>query len=224
MIVTFEDTLKYLLIFYQSLFKDRGWVLDHLFCVLGNGYEWVDGCLIDPMLEGGPQAKLANAAAELAKDDAEHKAFLRSINYPKASALRERLTWVTDQIAKVTDPEERALLDDFYESAMHCIKAWEPELVPEPEDLTRRMHTNTCTDVYPLSDYPLGVLHEVPDDIRQDWLDALFEALAMVLNLPDTPPRKHDDHRRKARDESQRVARQIQSRLEARFPDHKARV
>lgn len=42
-----EDTLQYMADFYPKIFPTRKHCLDHLFCVIGNGYEWVNGELVD---------------------------------------------------------------------------------------------------------------------------------------------------------------------------------
>ena len=42
-----EDTLQYMADFYSEIFPTRKHALDHLFCVIGNGYEWVNGELVD---------------------------------------------------------------------------------------------------------------------------------------------------------------------------------
>lgn len=42
-----EDTLQYMADFYPDLFPTRKHCLDHLFCVIGNGFEWVNGELVD---------------------------------------------------------------------------------------------------------------------------------------------------------------------------------
>lgn len=42
-----EDTLQFMVDFYPDIFPTRKHCLDHLFCVIGNGYEWVDGELVD---------------------------------------------------------------------------------------------------------------------------------------------------------------------------------
>lgn len=41
-----EDTLQKLLDFYPEIFPTRKHALDHLFCTIGNGFEWKDGELI----------------------------------------------------------------------------------------------------------------------------------------------------------------------------------
>lgn len=42
-----EDTLQYMTDFLPEIFPTRKHCLNHLFCVLGNGYKWVNGELID---------------------------------------------------------------------------------------------------------------------------------------------------------------------------------
>ena len=42
-----EDTLQYMADFYPEIFPTRKHCLDHLFCVIGNGYEWINGELVD---------------------------------------------------------------------------------------------------------------------------------------------------------------------------------
>lgn len=42
-----EDQLQYMSDFYPELFPTRKHALNQLFCVLGNGMEWVNGELVD---------------------------------------------------------------------------------------------------------------------------------------------------------------------------------
>lgn len=42
-----EDELQFMMDFYPDLFPTRKHCLDHLFCVIGNGYQWTDGELVD---------------------------------------------------------------------------------------------------------------------------------------------------------------------------------
>ena len=44
--MTFNDQLKYDLVVYTSLFRNRANVLDQLFCTNGNGMEWYNGQLV----------------------------------------------------------------------------------------------------------------------------------------------------------------------------------
>ena len=42
-----ENTLQIMMDFYGEIFYTRQKCLDHLFCTVGNGYEWKNGELID---------------------------------------------------------------------------------------------------------------------------------------------------------------------------------
>lgn len=42
-----EDTLQYMADFYPQIFPTRRHALNLLFCVIGNGYDWVNGELVD---------------------------------------------------------------------------------------------------------------------------------------------------------------------------------
>lgn len=42
-----EDTLQYMADFYPEIFPTRKHCLNQLFCVIGNGYKWVNGELVD---------------------------------------------------------------------------------------------------------------------------------------------------------------------------------
>lgn len=41
-----ENTLQYMMDFYGDIFWNRQKCLDHLFCVIGNGFEWQNGELV----------------------------------------------------------------------------------------------------------------------------------------------------------------------------------
>lgn len=42
-----EDTLQFMMDFQSDLFYSRQKCLDHLFCTIGNGYDWVNGELVE---------------------------------------------------------------------------------------------------------------------------------------------------------------------------------
>lgn len=44
--MTAENTLQWMMDFYSEIFPTRQRCLDHLFCTIGNGYEWVNGELV----------------------------------------------------------------------------------------------------------------------------------------------------------------------------------
>ena len=44
--MTCEETIQSLFDHFPTLFKDRSDALNHLFCVIGNGYRWENGALV----------------------------------------------------------------------------------------------------------------------------------------------------------------------------------
>lgn len=60
--MTFEKTLQSMFDHYPGLFQERSDCLDHLFCVIGNGFEWVNGELVDGDIKP-PKHKLVNRKA-----------------------------------------------------------------------------------------------------------------------------------------------------------------
>lgn len=42
-----ENELQWMMDFFPEIFPTRKHCLDHLFCVIGNGYEWENGELVD---------------------------------------------------------------------------------------------------------------------------------------------------------------------------------
>ena len=42
-----EDTLQYMADFYPDFYPTRKHCLNQLFCVIGNGFKWIDGELVD---------------------------------------------------------------------------------------------------------------------------------------------------------------------------------
>jgi hypothetical protein len=45
--ITVKETVRRMLIQWPMLFRNKSDCFNHLFLTIGNGYEWVDGCLVD---------------------------------------------------------------------------------------------------------------------------------------------------------------------------------
>ena len=45
--MTVELTMQAMYDHFPGLFKERADCLNHLFCTTGNGYDWIDGELVD---------------------------------------------------------------------------------------------------------------------------------------------------------------------------------
>lgn len=61
--MTVERTIQAMYDHFPGLFKDRADCYNQLFCTIGNGYEWIDGELIDTCAPVVPQHPLKDGKA-----------------------------------------------------------------------------------------------------------------------------------------------------------------
>ena len=59
-----ELTIQEMFDDFPTLFKERADCLNHLFCAIGNGFEWVDGELVDTF-DGVASERIATLSARL---------------------------------------------------------------------------------------------------------------------------------------------------------------
>lgn len=59
-----EDTLQYMADFYPGIFPTRKHALNQLFCVIGNGFDWINGELVDNDNKYEKRYKLINSIAK----------------------------------------------------------------------------------------------------------------------------------------------------------------
>ena len=78
-----ELTIQHMYDNYPCLFKERADCLDHLFCGIGNGYDWVNGELVCYNLSEAEikalEAHLINGKAFQRKDDYDYQKRLEII-------------------------------------------------------------------------------------------------------------------------------------------------
>ena len=70
--MTLESTIQHSLLHYPDLYQARWQVLDHLFCVIGNGYEWRNGVLVLKEKPKRPVATYDNRIKDQDRFDKEH--------------------------------------------------------------------------------------------------------------------------------------------------------
>lgn len=125
-----DDTVRESLYYYPSIYKTRGDVLHHLFCVIGNGYEWLNGELV--------------TASRGDEDPIEREidSTLAIIQKPNAREILQDMYWeiLSDRIALVADRHKNLenAMDDYsfsdrflYPKSETYAKLWN-----YPEDIT----------------------------------------------------------------------------------------
>ncbi len=146
---SYKNTIKESLLSYPTLYKKEEDVLEHLFFVIGNGYEWKNGQLVDI---DGKRGSMESRVKEIWDDrlQREHCSKIFKVDWPEGFYPKT-----------VDDPIIQALWkaqDDFRKK---CI-----EIGVRDGDTER--------SIYPISGY--CKLYSVPKDVKPDWLAAAHKA------------------------------------------------
>ena len=189
-----KDTVRRMLMVYPSVCINALDVYDHLFCTIGNGFEWKDGELVEisevsefPLkvptlyeaLDNAMQFKLLDhpysmfestqVIYKMRHDDKEDmEEIVNSFSKKMYNMLKE-------SVSLICRTEER--LDDFD--------------VPTLERYPEIFMKNYEFRLYGLCEY--SELFNLPDDIKPDWLDAAERILEFIKNHPETWRKDYDD-------------------------------
>jgi len=172
-----EDTVRRNLMDWPSLYKSRSDVMENLFCCYGTGYDWIDG-------------EIAWEEGEAAYQEMYDRHRERTpVSDDPEVILAARRAGMTEQQRRREDErnaEMMALMEKYPDD-----EPWVPaevELAREEAEETRYVWENIdalCQrraprpSIYPMSEY--SPLTRIPDDVKDDWLDAAQEAVWMVL-------------------------------------------
>jgi len=141
---------------YPSLYPSRSAVLDHLFCSYGNGYDWVNGELVDIFEEERDENK-ALWIDSLEKAQKEFEDAETDIDRYIIGSLVEMYE---EKVA-----EHRVIREEYMERAS--------------KEYVEERYTRWC----PMCKY--SGLVNFPDDIKPDWAAGIKEAAYAILALPE---------------------------------------
>jgi len=155
-----------MMIAYPSLFPTRFYAIHHLYLVLGNGYEWQDGRLVERV------------------PDEKRKAIERMLKDGKTEGeMRKAIQKMDDQLYG----EMRAETRRVSEKLQALSKKYKVDLA-DPVDHPKSFQ------VYPVCD--LSEIMNIPDDVRPDWLAGAEEALAIMELYPTHDEKERPEHRK----------------------------
>lgn len=165
-----ELTIQEMFDNYPTLFKDRADCLNHLFCVIGNGYDWVNGELVE-----GPEDYSAEEQKYFEDRLKEGKAF----QYNKMSLRAEALEYYRRRMEK--HPEEcsnnalsRKLDEEYFNSI--------PDDQYHKYERRKRWYFYINIPGHERIDYhyEYSYLWNYPEDIKPDWLAAIEETKVLL--------------------------------------------
>lgn len=168
--MNYKDTKKQMMDAYPSLFVDEADVLDHLFFTIGNGYEWVEGQLVDVCEE---RDELYVERTQKKRIERARKKLAEALNdFGEESILiqhyRDELA-----LAKKSPVAQRAEERRYrLRCAMNPVgnKRSQVHVFDKAGALKRY--------VYPICEYSHIV--SIPDDVQPDWFKAAQRALKLI--------------------------------------------
>lgn len=163
--MTLELTIQYLFNTYPGLFKDRSDCLDHLFCTIGNGFDWKDGELVygyddfDKMDEAYLKTCLVDG-----------KAF----QHNRLSLRAEAKYYMEDDKRVCKYPEDSELRHIYEEADKKYLESL-------PDDVYHKRPREKRWYFY-LGGYceKHAYLFNYPEDIKPDWLAGIEECKELL--------------------------------------------
>lgn len=176
-----ELTMQFMFDQYPALFKTRADCLDHLFCTIGNGYEWVNGELIS-ITENLNNKEIENLKTNLVDNTAyqHNKLSLRDeyiyyYNENKKNNFENVPEHLRDNYINNFDTAISKIPNDQYYKEPERYKRWSFYI-----NIPNKEYVNFCENYAFLFNYP--------DNIKPDWLEALNECKKLLTddgyNLP----------------------------------------
>lgn len=141
---------------YPAIFSNVADVMDHLFLTVGNGYEWVNGELIDksdniPNLQSAFDKLKHNNIDNTNTDRLVYSIIKDLLNHPSLDMLNDTY----NRIIKIRHKEINRLVEHSY------------QIANVDEILLKPLQLEATYDLYPLSEY--SCIMNIPDDITDDW-------------------------------------------------------
>lgn len=168
--MTFEATIQAMYDAYPEFFKERADCLNHLFCTLGNGWEWKNGQLVS---KDNEYKKFK--VKELKARFVDGKAHQHNVMSLRDVAVSFTLRGILDRIPE-KDLESNKI--EAFKQVLYEHYAKEGYADDKYHEKTRNerwyfaMCNNWCDDYVNL--------FNIPEDIRPDWLAGLEECKAMI--------------------------------------------
>lgn len=168
--MTLQETIVNSIRYYPGIQPTRETVLNHLFCVIGNGFDWAEGALVNgEVYEGDPEQRLREWSDEFSRN--------HPMSHDIPGVEERRLKRLEEEIQKSREAEERA----------------KPGY---PHDFSRGFEgINPCwdaTNIYPLCQY--SKIMTVPPNVRPDWLEGAVEVIDMVRGLGEVEDDRSADN------------------------------
>lgn len=185
-----EDTIRYALMAWPLIETNRLIVLDQMFLTIGNGYEWKDGELVEPVRGGEitPEdiptveeaVKLVVQDTLIDQDPAQWYPIWELKEKDPEKILRDKFKdyaeVITGQIELIYRIEER----------MQDMSVPDRKRYPYSFITDKSVPSRLNTVFYPICEY--SDICNLPDDIKPDWLREARKVYDFIIGHPELIP------------------------------------
>lgn len=173
-----KEQIVYQIKRHPSIFSNRFSVLHHFFCVNGNGLEWVNGELIDPYIREDERSfNPYKTDEDVAKE--------------RDNVIRHLTREDEDEFDKIFASDDTwkdvLTMEEMIDFCMEFTLKWFLKnnleidyIINNAETLAEKSTSMKRKNIYPICNY--AQMCNVPDDIQEGWLEAVYEAIEMVLD------------------------------------------
>ena len=174
------DQLRRMLLNFPMLFPNALSAYDHLFCVVGNGYEWKDGELVhtSKISKRFRNMTVKDAVLALLKEDLVDEWKDKNSTTRRFAKAYEPLDDLSNYIAKNGED-----VIESVKSIFDIEKRMKDFSIPK----YRRQYFKDEFKFYPISKY--SAICNIPDDVQPDWLNAIIR----LIDVMDANPERVED-------------------------------
>ena len=184
-----EQTVRNDLLLWPSLQVNRFNVLHHLFCVIGNGFEWKNGELIETGSKGCKDVSIEEAVKRIIDDELSIKDILSYMFLGMLSSDKDKASpFIEEEKLNIVNDERERIINDINEMVSLTFRIDERQAdmsYPSYEKYpyhTVELYKNYDVKFYPICEY--SRLCNLPDDIKTDWLIAARDMYNFIVHNP----------------------------------------
>lgn len=166
-----ELTIQQMYDKFPALFKERSDCLNQFFCVIGNGFYWVDGELVNCDLIPENQETLISRLVN-------GKAF----QYNKLSIRGESIYYALSRKRRLNQDVQENIMDTFDKFDIEYFESLPDDIYyKDPRNKRWYFCCNICGH-QTISFYePFAYLFNYPENIKPDWKAAIDECRTMLI-------------------------------------------
>lgn len=184
-----EQTVRNDLLLWPSIHVNRFSVLHHLFCVIGNGFEWKNGELVETGLKESKDVSIEEAVKRIIDDELSIKDILSYMFLGMLSSDKDKASpFIEEEKLNIINDERKRIINDINDLVSMSFRIDERQAdmsYPSYEKYpyhTVELYKNYDTKFYPICEY--SRLCNLPDDIKTDWLIAARDMYNFIVHNP----------------------------------------